>query len=58
MINRMRIEYSKSLLLEISDTITIDGIGENSGFSSRASYYSNFKKITNLTPLEFVKKSR
>ena len=57
MVNKLRVEHSKILLLEHSKLLTIDAIGENSGFSSRASFYSNFKKVTNLSPFEFVKNS-
>jgi AraC-like DNA-binding protein len=57
MVNKLRVEHSKTLLLEQSKLLTIDAIGEKSGFSSRASFYSNFKKLTNFTPFEFAKNS-
>lgn len=57
-INRLRIDYSKTLLLENTPAMKIDFIGEEAGFSSRATFYSNFKKNTGLSPSDFVKKHK
>lgn len=51
----LRIEYTKKLLLESSHSnITIDGIAQMSGFSSRSSFYSAFKEVTGETPSDFL----
>jgi AraC-like DNA-binding protein len=56
-LNSFRIEYAKNLLLSI-DQYTIDAISSMSGFSSRSAFYAAFKKITHITPTEFIKKSK
>lgn len=51
----LRIEYTKKLLLESSHSnITIDGIAQMAGFSSRSSFYSAFKEVTGETPSDFL----
>lgn len=55
LINGHRIEYSKVLLLKNISIMKIDSIGQNSGFNSRASFYTNFKKTTGLSPSEYIK---
>lgn len=55
LINGLRVDYSKTLLLKNISLMKIDFIGQDAGFSSRASFYSNFKKITGLSPSDFVK---
>ncbi|MFD1631189.1 helix-turn-helix domain-containing protein [Pseudopedobacter beijingensis] len=56
-INSARIEKAKQELL-IIDTlnITIEGIGYNCGFGSKAAFYRAFKKVTGLTPSAFLNK--
>lgn len=53
-INLYRVDYSKKLLRENVGVLTIEGIGLESGFSSRATFYSNFKKVTGMTPQEYI----
>lgn len=53
-INLYRVDYSKKMLRENVGVLTIEGIGLESGFSSRATFYSNFKKITGMTPQEYI----
>jgi AraC-like DNA-binding protein len=57
-VNYYRIEKSKSLLLELSDTFVIESVIEDSGFKSRSTYFRVFKEITGLTPGEFLRKSQ
>ena len=49
-----RIEYSKKVLLSSEhNRLTLDAIGQQSGFLSKSNFFSCFKKSTGLTPLEF-----
>lgn len=53
-INRKRIEVSKSKLLDSAYAqYTITAIGMESGFSSRSTFYSTFKKFVGCTPNQF-----
>jgi AraC-like DNA-binding protein len=57
-INRHRIEKAKELLLkEDTNNLSILGIAFESGFRSKTSFNTTFKKITNQTPSEFKKSS-
>ncbi|MEM8526923.1 MAG: helix-turn-helix transcriptional regulator [Bacteroidota bacterium] len=58
-INKYRIEYAKKLLKQLRiQQITIDGIGMESGFSSRATFYNRFKEYTGMTPREYSAKTQ
>ena len=55
LINAHRVEYAKKMLLDFDEkTETIEGIGYDSGFNSKASFYRSFKKFTSTTPSEFL----
>lgn len=57
-INKYRVERAKELLAsESMNTYSILGIAFESGFSSKTSFNTTFKKITHQTPSEFKKKS-
>ena len=54
--NRHRIKYAKELLKKAEHKkYNIEGIGELAGFSSSASFYTEFKKETGLSPAEYAK---
>ena len=53
-INRLRIEESKSLLLENNNTVLTTAM--KSGFANKASFNKYFKAVTGVTPSEFIKK--
>lgn len=53
-INELRIEKAKKLLL-IPNSYTIEAIGYESGFNSKSTFYTTFKKITGKTPSEYQK---
>ncbi|MDB5119605.1 MAG: helix-turn-helix-domain containing protein AraC type [Sphingobacteriales bacterium] len=54
LINSFRIEEAKKQLKQINQSnYTIEGIGYNCGFGSRAAFYRAFKKYTKMTPTEF-----
>ncbi|MFD3408539.1 AraC family transcriptional regulator [Aquirufa sp. HETE-83D] len=51
----VRIEYAKTLLNSgTADTLSIDGIGSQSGFSSRSGFYATFKAETGMTPSQYL----
>lgn len=56
-VNTFRIEDAKQLLIRSYPKFTIEGIAQESGFQSRASFYKSFRKFTNQTPMEFVNSS-
>ncbi len=51
----LRVEHAKELLSAGSaDTLSIDGIGAQSGFPSRSSFYASFKSETGMTPSQYL----
>ena len=51
----LRIQHAIELLKEgQNSSITIDGIGTQSGFKTRSYYYEVFKKETGYTPSEYI----
>ncbi|MFW5687842.1 MAG: helix-turn-helix domain-containing protein, partial [Bacteroidota bacterium] len=57
-INKFRVEKAKKLLAgEATDKYSIIGIAYESGFNSKTAFNTTFKKITGLTPSEFIKTS-
>jgi len=57
--NRWRVEHAKNLILEgKSDDLTLEAIGILSGFTTRNTFLTAFKKVEGITPKAFVNKSR
>src|SRR5690606_35792170 len=57
-INEYRIEKAKKLLSDnTNDNLSILGIAFESGFNSKTSFNTTFKKMTGKTPSEFKKTS-
>ena len=55
-INELRTEEAKSLLLsEEIKYLDMLGIATRAGFNSKTTFYTTFKKATNLTPKEYIK---
>jgi AraC-like DNA-binding protein len=51
----VRVEHAKELLnAGTADTLSIDGIGAQSGFSSRSGFYATFKAETGMTPSQYL----
>jgi AraC-like DNA-binding protein len=54
--SELRIQHAIELLKGgHNSSITIDGIGIQSGFNTRSNFYSSFKTITGYTPSEYYK---
>ena len=52
--NRLRVAYAKKLLTEGKGLdLTLDGIGRQSGFSSKPIFYAAFRKETGQTPGDY-----
>lgn len=58
-INKYRIDEAKILLLDPKkNNVTIEAIGNESGFKSKSAFNVAFKKETGITPSMYVKESR
>lgn len=58
-INELRTERAKKLLLsEEAKQLDMFGIAIRAGFNSRTTFYSSFKKVTGITPTEYMKVHR
>ncbi len=53
-INELRIEKAKAFL-QSENPYTIEGLGYESGFNSKSTFHSTFKKLTGQTPAEYRK---
>ena len=57
-INQQRVEYAKKALKnDENKLLTIESIGEKSGFKSKSSFNAAFKKFTGQTPSDYLKKA-
>lgn len=54
LIKEYRIEKAKKLL-ETEKNLTYESLGYDSGFTSKSTFFTAFKKITGLTPAEYQK---
>lgn len=53
--SQMRVAHAKKLLESgKADAFSIDGIGQQSGFPSRSTYYATFKAETGMTPNQYL----
>lgn len=53
-VNHLRVEYAKELLInEDYSQYTIIAIGLESGFNSKSTFYTAFKKFTKKTPIQY-----
>jgi AraC-like DNA-binding protein len=55
--NRLRIQHAIQLLTESNlSTLTIESIGEQSGFKTRSNFYIAFKEETGFTPSKYIER--
>ncbi|REC50151.1 helix-turn-helix domain-containing protein [Chryseobacterium pennipullorum] len=54
-VNEFRVDYAKILLKDPNSKLSILGIAYESGFNSKTSFNTTFKKLTGQTPSEFKK---
>ena len=54
LVKEYRVEKAKKLL-ETEKNYTIESLGYDSGFSSKSTFFTAFKKTTGLTPAEYQK---
>ena len=53
-INQLRVEYAKQLLIDKEyHQYTVIAIGLESGFNSKSTFYTAFKKFTEKTPIQY-----
>ncbi len=52
-VNEYRVEAVKRQLSDANNLYSIEAIGYDCGFSSKSSFFTVFKKITGLTPLQY-----
>ena len=58
-LNKMRVKQAKTLLLDPDySNYTITSIGLESGFNSKSTFFTVFKKHSGSTPVQFKKKSQ
>jgi AraC-like DNA-binding protein len=55
-VNTYRVEAVKHMLLDPKNRYSIEAIGYECGFSSKSSFYTVFKSITGVTPVQFKHK--
>ena len=56
LLNRYRVEYAKELLR--ADCNTLENLPKKCGFASKSPFYTAFKKITGMTPIQYMTRSR
>jgi len=55
-INEYRVKEFQRLISDVKySKYTLSALAEKSGFSSRASFFKSFKKLTGITPNEYIK---
>ncbi len=53
--NQLRIEHAKKLISsDLMKTMTLDAIASQSGFANRQNFIAAFKKVTSMTPSEYI----
>lgn len=58
-INTYRVEEAKRQLLDpANQRLTLEAIGNKSGFRSKSTFFTTFKKFTGQTPSEFMKSAK
>ncbi|MCC9041296.1 helix-turn-helix transcriptional regulator [Myroides sp. M-43] len=53
-INELRIDFAKNTLIERNYNVSVNELGEESGFNSRTSFFRAFKKYVGVSPSEYI----
>lgn len=56
-INNHRVKAATKLLEQRKDTVTLEEVMKNCGFSNKSTFFTAFKKFTGLTPGQYRKKA-
>ena len=56
LLNRYRVEYAKELLR--AGCSTLENLPKKCGFASKSPFYIAFKKITGMTPIQYMTRAR
>ncbi len=56
-VNSYRVESVKKMLADPKNNYSIEAIGYECGFSSKSSFYKEFRRITGMTPIDFKNKT-
>lgn len=57
--SELRVQYAIDLLESNSkEVLTIEAIGEKSGFKTRSNFYTTFKDLTGVTPSEYIENQK
>lgn len=54
LINRLRVEEAKTIMLSPNNTLTMEDISYSAGFSTRQSFYNAFNKYVGMKPKEWL----
>lgn len=54
-VNKFRIRYASDLLEKMGEDVNVESVIYECGFTSRATFYRNFKKYMGKTPKEYIK---
>lgn len=57
-VNAYRVEAVKIMLTDPKNKFSVEAIGYECGFSSKSSFYTVFKSLTGMTPIEYKQKIR
>lgn len=56
LLNRYRVEYAKELLQ--NGYSTLENLPKKCGFASKSPFYTAFKKVTGITPIQYMTRFR
>ena len=56
LLNRYRVEYAKELLR--AGCSTLENLPKKCGFASKSPFYTAFKKVTGITPIQYMTRAR
>lgn len=57
-INKLRVEEAMDKLVTMENGKTVKQVSEEVGFNNDATFYRHFRKVTGMTPVEWINKNR